>query len=215
VDKLGVPMTIDAILFDADGVIQRTRGNWREQFAAMLGRDEDLETFVKELFAAERPCLSGAADFPTQLRTVLERWRSPTPVEQALQVWTNIEVHADVIELVGSLRRGGMPVHLASNQHAHRARYMSDELGYGAVFEREFYSCRVGYAKPDTAYFEHILGELKLPPERVLFIDDVEPNVVAARSVGISSVHFAANAGAAALDAHLAHHGVWRGRDGR
>jgi putative hydrolase of the HAD superfamily len=215
VDKLGVPMTIDAILFDADGVIQRTRGNWREQFAAMLGRDEDLETFVKELFAAERPCLSGAADFPTQLRTVLERWRSPTPVEQALQVWTNIEVHADVIELVGSLRRGGMPVHLASNQHAHRARYMSDELGYGAVFEREFYSCRVGYAKPDTAYFEHVLGELKLPPGRVLFIDDVEPNVVAARSVGISSVHFAANAGAAALDAHLAHHGVWRGRDGR
>jgi putative hydrolase of the HAD superfamily len=208
-------MTIDAILFDADGVIQRTRGNWREQFAAMLGRDEDLETFVKALFAAERPCLSGAADFPTQLRTVLERWRSPTPVEQALQVWTNIEVHADVIELVGSLRRGGMPVHLASNQHAHRARYMSNELGYGAVFEREFYSCRVGYAKPDTAYFEHILGELKLPPERVLFIDDVEPNVVAARSVGISSVHFAANAGAAALDAHLAHHGVWRGRDGR
>jgi putative hydrolase of the HAD superfamily len=208
-------MTIDAILFDADGVIQRTRGNWREQFAAMLGRDDDLEAFIQESYAAEKPCLTGAADFPMQLRAVLERWRSPTPVEQALQVWTNIEVHADVIELIGSLRRGGMPVHLASNQHAHRARYMSNELGYGAVFEREFYSCRVGYAKPDTAYFEHILGELKLPPERVLFIDDVEPNVVAARSVGISSVHFAANAGAAALDAHLAHHGVWRGRDGR
>ncbi len=208
-------MTIDAILFDADGVIQRTRGNWRELFAAMLGRDEDLEMFIKELFAAEKPCLSGAGDFATQLRAVLERWRSPTPVEEALRVWTNIEVHADVIDLIGSLRRSGMPVHLASNQQAHRARYMSDELGYSAVFDREFYSCRVGHAKPDTAYFEHILDELKLLPERVLFIDDVEPNVVAARSVGISSVHFAANAGAAALDAHLAEHGVRRDRDAR
>jgi putative hydrolase of the HAD superfamily len=134
------------------------------------------------------------------------------PVEQALRVWTNIEVHADVIELIETLRRGGMPVHLASNQQAHRARYMSDELGYRAMFDREFYSCRVGYAKPDTAYFEHILDELQLPPDRVLFIDDIEPNVVAARSVGINSVHFAANAGAAALDAHLVQHGVWRDR---
>lgn len=199
---------IDAILFDADGVIQRTRGNWREQFAAMLGRDEDLETFVKELFAVEKPCLSGAADFPTELGGVLERWRSPTPVAQALQVWTNIEVHTDVIELIESLRRGGMPVHLASNQQAHRARYMSAELGYRSVFDREFYSCRVGHAKPDTAYFEHILDELKLPPERVLFIDDVEANVLSARGVGIRGIHFAANAGVVALSAHLAQHGV-------
>jgi len=201
-------VAIDAILFDADGVIQRTRGNWREQFAAMLGRDDDLDVFIRELFAAEKPCLSGAADFPTQLAFVLDKWRSPTPVEQALTVWTNIEVDTEVVRHINAIRRTGMPCFLASNQQAHRARYMSDELGYRTLFDREFYSCRVGFAKPDPAYFEHILLALNLAPERVLFVDDVEPNVVSARQVGIQCVHFPANAGAAVLSTHLAEHGV-------
>ena len=201
-------MAIGAILFDADGVIQRTRGNWREQFAAMLGSDGDLEAFAKELFAAEMPCLSGAADFPTELAVVLDRWGSPTTVEQALSVWTNIEVHDDVMQRIAAIRRAGTPCHLASNQQAHRARYMSDQLGYRTMFDQEFYSYRVGFAKPDRAYFEHILGELRLPAEQVLFFDDIEPNVVSARGVGIRAVHFAANAGAAALTAHLAEHGI-------
>ncbi len=201
-------MTIEAILFDADGVIQRTRGNWREQFTALLGRDEDLDAFIADLFAAEKPCLSGAADFPTELAGVLERWGSPASVAQALGVWTNIEVHADVVALIETLRSRGMRCHLASNQQAHRARYMSDELGYRTLFDREFYSCRVGVAKPAAAYFEHLLDELKLPAGRVLFVDDIEANVLAARSIGINGVHFTANAGAAAMDAHLARHGV-------
>jgi hypothetical protein len=41
-----------------------------------------------------------------------------------------------------------------------------------------------------------------------LFIDDVEPNVVTARQVGIPSVHFLANAGAHVLTGHLAAHGI-------
>ena len=129
-------------------------------------------------------------------------------MEQALTVWTNIEVDEGVVELISALRRSGVTCCLASNQQAHRAHYMSGELGYRSLFDREFYSCRVGHAKPDAAYFEHILADLGLAPEQALFIDDVEPNVVSARQVGIPSVHFAANAGAEALSGHLAAHGI-------
>lgn len=201
-------MAIGVILFDADGVIQRTAGGWRERFASMLDRDANLDAFIAELFAAEKPCLTGAADFPTQLGSILRRWRSATTVEQALTVWTNIEVDHAVLERISALRRAGVACCLASNQQAHRARYMSGELGYKDVFDREFYSCRVGHAKPDQAYFEHILSELRLSPEQALFIDDVEPNVASARQVGINSVHFAANSGADALTEHLATYGI-------
>jgi len=201
-------MTIGVVLFDADGVIQRTAGNWREQFAAMLDDAANLDAFVAEIFASERPCLTGAVDFPTQLAEVLRRWRSRTPVDQALTVWTNIEVDAGVVELIAALRRSGVTCCLASNQQTHRAHYMSSELRYRDLFDREFYSCRVGHAKPDTAYFEHILADLQLAPEQALFFDDVEPNVVSARRLGIPSVHFEANAGAEALSGHLAAHGI-------
>jgi putative hydrolase of the HAD superfamily len=201
-------MTIGVVLFDADGVIQRTAGDWRDKFSAMLDDPTNLDAFVADVFAAERPCLTGAIDFPTQLGEVLQRWRSRTTVEQALSVWTNIEVDRGVLELVSALRRANVFCCLASNQQAHRAGYMSAELGYRSVFDREFYSCRVGHAKPDPAYFQHILGELQLAPEQALFIDDVEPNIISARRVGIPSVHFAANAGANALSEHLSAHDI-------
>jgi len=201
-------MTVEVVLFDADGVIQRTAGNWRERFAAMLDDATDLDAFVAEIFAAERPCLTGVVDFPAQLAEVLRRWRSRTTVEQALLVWTNIEVDRDVVELISNLRRSGVKCCLASNQQAHRAHYMSGPLGYGSLFDREFYSCRVGHAKPDVAYFEHVLADLGLAPTQALFIDDVEPNVVSARQVGIPSVHFKANAGVDELTGHLAAHEI-------
>jgi len=204
-------MATGVVLFDADGVIQRTAGDWRERFAAMLDDATDLDAFVAEIFASERPCLTGAVDFPTQLEEVLRRWRSRTPVEQALTVWTNIEVDEGVVELIAALRRSGVTCCLASNQQTHRARYMSSELGYRSLFDREFYSCRVGHAKPDAAYFEYILADLALAPEQALFVDDVEPNVISARQVGIPSVHFAANAGAEVLSGHLAAHGIRAG----
>ena len=201
-------MITGVVLFDADGVIQRTAGGWRERFAEMLDDATNLDAFVAEIFASERPCLTGAVDFPTQLGEVLKRWRSRVPVEQALTVWTNIEVDEGVVELIAALRRSGVTCCLASNQQTHRAHYMSSELGYRSLFDREFYSCRVGHAKPDAAYFEHILADLGLAPEQALFIDDVEPNVISARQVGIPSVHFAANAGAEVLSGHLAAHGI-------
>jgi putative hydrolase of the HAD superfamily len=201
-------MAVDVVLFDADGVIQRTRGNWREQFVSILGAEANLDAFIAELFAAERPCLSGYADFPSELGIILDRWQSPSTVEEALAIWTNIEVDNAVLDTISALRRAGMTCCLASNQQAHRARYMSDDLGYQTLFDREFYSCRVGFAKPDPAYFAHILAELDLLPEQALFIDDVEANVASARRVGIRSVHFAANAGADVLVAHLTAHGV-------
>ena len=201
-------MSIAVVLFDADGVIQRTAGGWRERFASMLDDATHLDAFVAEIFASERPCLTGAVDFPTQLGEVLRRWNSRTTVEQALTVWTNIEVDQRVVDLIRALRRSGVTCCLASNQQTHRAGYMSGELGYRSLFDREFYSCRIGHAKPDAAYFERILEELRLEPAQALFIDDVEPNVLSARQVGIPSVHFPANAGADALSGHLAAHGI-------
>jgi putative hydrolase of the HAD superfamily len=199
---------VQAILFDADGVIQRTRGHWREQFVSLLGSEERLDAFAGELFAAEKPCLTGHADFAVELASVLERWNGRGSVDDALQIWLNIEVDAGVIETIAALRDSGIACCLASNQHARRARHMDEVLGYRARFDRFFYSCRVGFMKPDTTYFERVLDELALPPEQVVFIDDVAANVASAQRLGIRAIHFPAYAGSAALIDRLAGHGV-------
>jgi putative hydrolase of the HAD superfamily len=62
---------------------------------------------------------------------------------------------------------------------------MNDERHYGDWFDQSFYSCDLGLAKPDPAYFRAILTAVDRPPSSTLFIDDNEANIEGARSAGL------------------------------
>jgi putative hydrolase of the HAD superfamily len=52
-------------------------------------------------------------------------------------------------------------------------------------FDVIFNTAEIGMAKPDPAVFHHVLGELEVSAADAVFIDDMAPNVEAARAVGI------------------------------
>lgn len=64
---------------------------------------------------------------------------------------------------------------------------MSEDLGFRELFDREYYSFAVDLAKPDEAYYTHILNDLDIKPAEVVFIDYKPENVEAALSVGIQA----------------------------
>jgi putative hydrolase of the HAD superfamily len=201
-------MNIRAVLLDADGVVQRSARIWRDEMARLIDPLQDLNAFIADVVAAEKPCLIGTADFAVELQAVLARWHSATPLPTALAIWTDIIVDRSILATVEGLRAGGLCCGLATNQHAQRAAYMSVELRYREFFDREFYSCAVGRAKPDPEYFERVVTMLGLPPQDVLFFDDHEANAAAAREVGMNGVHFEPNAGSALLIRQLQEFGV-------
>jgi putative hydrolase of the HAD superfamily len=183
---------IRAILFDADGVIQR--GNAERFFGIARdifgpGRD-GFDDFMNDVFAAEHLPALGQADFAETLAAVLERWECTGTAGLFLQAWTYIDLLPGGLETVAEMRRRGFTCCLATNQQAQRMRYMSEEMGLGGHFDREFYSCAMGFRKPDTAYFRHILDDLHIEPGQALFIDDSQPNVDAAASLGIRAAFF-------------------------
>jgi len=51
-----------------------------------------------------------------------------------------------------------------------------------------FLSHELNLIKPDREIFDHVLDVTGSPPDRLLFLDDNELNVVAARAVGINAV---------------------------
>ena len=59
-----------------------------------------------------------------------------------------------------------------------------------SLFERYFLSCEMGLLKPDPNFFTAMLEDLGVPPEDCLFIDDTQPNVEAAKKLGITALHF-------------------------
>ncbi len=199
----------EAVLFDADGVIQRPAPDRRRMMSQLLGpRADQLDEFMGDLWAAEHPTLTGHADFAEALSDVLARWQCRGSLSEALRVWRMIDVDPEMLDAIRALQQIGVSCYLATNQELHRACHMSETLGFANLFDGEFYSCRLGLVKPDPKYFRAIVGELKIAPNRVLFLDDREVNVRAARSVGLHATVFAGEAGADALHRILREFGI-------
>jgi len=199
---------IHTVLLDADGVVQLPRPGWLASLAALCGDPERADEFLADVFAAERPCLEGRADFEPALAAVLRKWRSSVAVEDALRIWTQIEPSADTLGVVRALRSAGISVALATNQQAHRANYMTNALGYAAHFDHLLYSCELGHAKPSPAFFSSALARIATEPARTLFIDDDEANVTAARDLGLRAEVYHLSEGVGRLHEVLRGHGL-------
>ena len=194
-------MQITTILFDADGVIQWPKAGRRAMWTALLGgRDEIVDEFFQALLELERTCYLGEHDFVSALPDLLSQWACHGTIDDLLRAWTAIQVDTDVVALVRAIRATGTLCCLATNQERFRGRHMSQELGYRAVFDHQFYSCEVGFSKPDPAFFQTILERLGRSAQEVLFIDDKQPNARAAASIGIHAETFTTSPRTAPVD---------------
>lgn len=191
--------TIRAVLFDADGVVQRTKPGWLDELKRLCGSPEDVETFIQDVFKAEAPCLLGEGDFGESLASVLQKWESPVTLSEALSIWTMIDPDDAVLGLVRTLRANGTIVGLATNQQRHRADFMLNDLGYIDEFDHILCSCFIGHAKPGAEYFRESVGILGLPADAILFIDDHDRNVESARAAGLQSHRYHLDEGLDAL----------------
>lgn len=174
------------ILFDADGVVQRTPAGWLDRLVARLGEtDREPEEMLDAIFAAEKPTVTGKADFRTAVAAVLTEWGRADRLDAVLGSWSEIEVDESVLAIVDRLRASGFRCCLATNQQSVRASYMHSL--YDPHFDEEFYSCEIGVAKPDQAYFAAVLERLGTTTDQVVFIDDSPANIAAAGQIGIDA----------------------------
>jgi putative hydrolase of the HAD superfamily len=195
------------VLLDADGVLQHRPGGWETAFEQWLGvRASD---FLGEMFARERPAMTDERDPVDILAEVLDRWGVDAPAEEVFtSVWFRIEPVRASFELVRRLRAAGYGVHLGTNQSVRRAAYMRTELGYDEMFDVSCYSGELRLAKPDPAYFRKAAEMIGVPPEQVVFVDDLEVNVEGARETGMAGIHWHLDDGHELLEKMLADHGV-------
>ena len=199
--------TIRHVLFDADGVLQGIPGGYYHAAAPLLG-EHTLEILA---LASERehPLVAGDDDFLPVLAGVLREYGVEVPAADLYAaVWQNIEPATASLDLVRQLREAGYGVHLGTNQVRRRADYMRATLPYDELFDVKLYSCDLGVAKPDAAFFQKAATRIGAEPTAILFIDDHLPNVEGARSTGMSAVHWRIDEGHDVLLGRLAEHGV-------
>ena len=86
--------------------------------------------------------------------------------------------------------RGRYRTGLLSNASDVLPRLLRERYGLDGLFDVEVISALVGLAKPDPAIYQLALERLGTAPEATIFVDDYEPNVVAAVELGIRAIHF-------------------------
>jgi epoxide hydrolase-like predicted phosphatase len=101
----------------------------------------------------------------------------------------DVEVDPEMVDLVRGLRsryRTG----LLSNTSVSQPQRLLQRYSLEGLFDVVVLSADVGLAKPDPAIYRLALERLGTEPEMAVFVDDYEPNVVAAAEQGIQGVHF-------------------------
>lgn len=200
---------VEAVLWDADGVLQRPPSGWEASMRPVVGHlVDDVEGFLAAAFEAERPALAGDVRWVEVLPVLLEEWGISEAYGEAMAVWLSIEPVVESRELVQKVRASGVRCYLATNQDEHRGRHMQQHLGYDELMDGAFYSYLLRAAKPEPAYFRAVLDRLELAAEAVLFVDDSADNVEGARSVGLRAETWHVDEGVDVLREHLRRHGL-------
>jgi 2-haloacid dehalogenase len=187
-------MVIDNVVFDLGGVL--IDWNPRYVFRSMFDDEQDMERFLTDICSSDwnarqdagRPWAEGVRvlvaehpEFEPQIRAYYERWRDMLggPI-------------TETVEVLGDLRRSGVRLFGLSNWSSETfavARQLP-EYDFLDWFDGIVISGDVGICKPDPAIFRHFLEQYRLDPSRTLFVDDLAPNIDAARALGLPAVRF-------------------------
>ena len=103
-------------------------------------------------------------------------------------------IPAERVLLLKRLKQRYRTFLLSNTNHVHMAsinRYFSETYGEPSLkdfFEKEYYSYKVGFRKPDAAIFSLVLNENNLLPRETLFLDDVDENLAGAARLGIKTL---------------------------
>lgn len=178
---------IRCILFDADGVIVNAE-QFSLQYQKRFGVDPaHMNPFFEGIF---QQCIVGKADLKKVVAPYLASWNWEGSVEEFLSFWFTAEhtIDEQIAELITSLRSNSIQCYLATNQELYRTAYMRTEMGFEQLFDGVFSSAEIGHRKPDSAYYRHILKQLKtrgIEKEHILYVDDSESHITTARALGL------------------------------
>ena len=199
-------MAIRAVVFDIGGVLEIVPDmDFDRRWEARLGLpDGEIGRRLADMW------LGGSVGTVTEQavhRAVQDRLGLPAERAGALlaDMWEQYlgVANGELIEYAGRLRpryRTG----ILSNSFVGAGKREQDRYGFADLVDDVVYSHEIGMSKPDPRVYRLACARLGVRPHETVFVDDAEPNVVAARATGCHTVHFRDNAQAiAAIEAAL------------
>lgn len=182
-------------MLDVDGVLVCGRPHDGAHLFTDLQSDLgiSLDDLRREFFTPRwEAIVTGQKPLVPELSEVLARIAPAVSAETLIEYWfrNDSRIEAAVLNDVAGLRRNGDRVFLATNQEHMRASYLMNELSLASAVDGIFYSAALGHRKPARAFFASVTESVACAPSQIVFIDDTEANVIAARDYGWNAAHW-------------------------
>jgi len=107
-------------------------------------------------------------------------------------LWT--QPNQAMIDWAAKLQRAGVKTGLLSNIGDAMEAGIRERFPWLNEFAHATFSHRLGIAKPDPAIYRHAAEGLQVPVGEILFVDDKEENVIAARAAGMIAIQYSGHA---------------------
>jgi len=185
-------VSIKAAAFDYGGVISFFQVEKDLQdMADMAGIDVPI---MKQIYWDNRPMydkglVDGKDYFKNMLAGVgviarpelLEKLR-----QKDIESWSHVNPKTE--QLMKDLKESGLTVAVLSNIGQDLLDQYKNTLPVFAVPDLAVYSCQENTVKPEEKIYHLLLSKLDCKAEELVFFDDKEPNVEAARALGIQAL---------------------------
>jgi len=181
-----MPKQIRVLLFDLGGVLIEL--NELSTFLHLNGDEMSVNKLWSDWLSspAARAFEMGISTKEQFADKYIEETNLPIKRNEFLNAFTQLPkgLYPDAHRLIERCRDRYFIACLSNTNTLHWQR-LTHEMGIDGMFDQHFASHLTGKLKPDRESFEHVLQSLNCDPSAILFLDDNEMNVKAARSVGI------------------------------
>jgi len=181
-------MRIDCVVFDLGGVLVELGGV--RDFGDLIGEPDDEQVWARWLSNRwVRDYERGWCSSDTFARGMVEQYQLETTADEFMEqfrAWPK-GLFDGAHELVETLACSVQVACLSNTNELHWSR-QSDALRLAELFPTRFLSHELGLIKPDREIYEHVVDQLDVAASSLLFLDDNQLNVDAAREAGWQAV---------------------------
>mgnify|MGYP005752474363 FL=1 len=178
------------IIFDFGNVIGKFNGKYiMQQFCRS---EEDCSLLCSVIYKKWGELDKGTLDYDEYIEECLtalpERLADPT--RAFFKDWPRyITPKEETLHFIDELVERNVPVYLLSNAPTYFAEW-ARQYEVLKKFSGVVFSAPLKTAKPDPAMYQYLFRTYSLKPEECFFIDDLERNIEAGKSLGMDGIIF-------------------------
>lgn len=129
------------------------------------------------------------------LNEVKKNVDSNVSLEELAKIYSEIFWENEALTRILPELKKNYNLYLLSNTNLIHRKYGWDKYSFLKNFDRLFLSYEIGFAKPDKEIYQFVISNIPFTEKEILYIDDIQEYIEAAKSLGWNAIKFTSNDG--------------------